>query len=91
MTDKSKLEKNISELKWFISKRKIDVSERAFENIQYVLNETETLVKKLIISDVSQQHELLEAYDKFAEMEHAWFIGTEKETKDKFLIASNCG
>ena len=47
-------------------------------------------VNNLLISGVSQQSELLEAYDKFAETEHAWFIGTEKETKEKFL-ASNCG
>tara|TARA_R110002167_G_scaffold178527_1_gene378287 strand:- start:1662 stop:1877 length:216 start_codon:yes stop_codon:yes gene_type:complete len=40
---------------------------------------------------VSQQRELLKAYDKFAEMEHAWFIGTEEETKEKFLVAFNCG
>tara|TARA_B110000014_G_C19686063_1_gene359644 strand:+ start:283 stop:534 length:252 start_codon:yes stop_codon:yes gene_type:complete len=46
--------------------------------------------QQLILSGVSQQRELLKAYDEFAETEHDWFIGTEKETKDKFL-ASNCG
>jgi hypothetical protein len=39
---------------------------------------------------VSNRMELLKAYDKFAEMEHAWFIGTEEETKGKFLVAFNC-
>ena len=59
--------------------------------IATIMDKVEELVNKTNdIHDVSQQSELLEAYDEFAETEHDWFIGTEKETKDKFL-ASNCG
>lgn len=44
----------------------------------------------LPIDSVSQQSELLKAYDEFAETEHCWYIGTEDETKENFLKAFNC-
>lgn len=49
-----------------------------------------TVKEFLLLNVASQQRELLEAYDKFSEIEHAWFIGTEEETKEKFLVAYNC-
>jgi len=69
------------------------MEEKYYEILRHYVNPNDCaiVVKQLLsLHNVSQQRELLEAYDKFAETEHGWFIGTEKETKDKFL-AFNCG
>mgnify|MGYP001626868157 CR=1 FL=1 len=45
----------------------------------------EELNQQLLLHNVSQQRELLKAYDHFAEQKHCWYLGTTDETKEDFL------
>ena len=82
------IDKKIKDLKDFI-KEKTDQGTANYlaKEIREICGMVES--EQLLIQRVSNQRELLEAYDKFAEMEHSWFLGTEEETKEKFLIVSN--
>ena len=63
------------------------------EEIQKILFETELPIKEcealtqelLNLFSVSQQRELLKAYEHFAEQKHFWYLGTADETKEEFL------
>ena len=52
------------------------------KDLAYLANER---LKQLTLTGVSQQRELLKAYDHFAEQKHCWYLGTTDETKEDFL------